>query len=809
MKTTTVSIHRNPAPRTPKTLALAVAAALCATSAFAAANAAAGSPAAVARVTRLQSGDAIVGALAMTQPIHVSVGLKMRDRAGLDAFIANAAASQKRGVFAPPMTSEQFLASHAPTQAQAQAVVEYLARMGFRNIQVAPNRMAVMADGTAQTARDAFMTTFAQVRTHDGRIAYANTAEAQVPAALADTVRGVLGLENVNVAHTFARRQSGSAHPLTLTYHYPDTFPAIYGVGTAAAATDIPVGIVTQGNLAQTRTDLAAFTTGRGLPAVTTQTVLTDGSCSPASSKACTSGTDEWDLDSQDIVGMSGGVSKLIFYDIPNLSNGTLYDDFVAIVAANKAKIINVSLGECETGAEGTTAGMTDDTFATGVAQGQTFSISTGDHGANECGDGGTTPSWPANSEYVVAAAGTDLNTTSGGAYSSETVWVDSGGSPSKYEPMPTWQVDFSDTIGANTYTVPGHSATHPLRDVADIAFDADPNSGAAIYIGGGLEQIGGTSLSAPLFAGTWARILHKYPTIGFAGPVIYALPDAAFHDITSGNNGGETAATNYDSASGRGSLIVGTAVADAAGLGNQPPVASFSYVKTGLAVNFTDTSTYTATDLDSGIAAHSWTFADGSTSTAANPSHVYAAAGTYVVREKVTDEVGASAIAAHTITVAPIQLIQNGGFETGTATPWIITTGDLTDNAAQAHSGNWFVAIGNGGTGAHTDNVAQTVTIPTGVTSATLSFYLNETTAETTTTAVHDKLDVKVFNSSGTLLAILATYSNLDATGGYVLENLDMSPYIGQKVKIQFYGTNNATLPTLWDVDDVTLTGS
>jgi len=54
---------------------------------------------------------------------------------------------------------------------------------------------------------------------------------------------------------------------------------------------------------------------------------------------------------------------------------------------------------------------------------------------------------------------------------------------------------------------------------------------------------------------------------------------------------------------------------------------AGFSYSATGLNVNFTDTSIAT-----SSIAAWDWTFGDGGTSTLANPSHTYSAAGSYTV---------------------------------------------------------------------------------------------------------------------------------------------------------------------------------
>jgi PKD repeat protein len=236
-------------------------------------------------------------------------------------------------------------------------------------------------------------------------------------------------------------------------------------------------------------------------------------------------------------------------------------------------------------------------------------------------------------------------------------VWPDSGGSPSKFEPQPSWQAAF----------VPSGVTT---RDVVDIAYDGDPNSGAEVVVNskGKTSQIGGTSLSAPLFAGAWARVLQQYPTIGFAGPVIYALPTTAFHDITSGNNNGETAKAGYDSVSGRGSVIVSAAVTGAAGHGNQPPTANFSYIANGLTVNFTDSST----DPDDGVFSHLWGFGDHTaSSTTANPSHTYAAAGSYTVTETVKDQVGASSTKSTVVKVtSATQLLKNTGFETGVATP-------------------------------------------------------------------------------------------------------------------------------------------
>jgi serine protease len=100
----------------------------------------------------------------------------------------------------------------------------------------------------------------------------------------------------------------------------------------------------------------------------------------------------------------------------------------------------------------------------------------------------------------------------------------------------------------------------------------------------------------------------------------------------------------------------------------NVPPVANFSDTISGLTVNFTDSST----DSDGTIASRSWNFGDSSTSTATNPSHTYAAAGTYSVALTVTDNSGATNTKTQSVTVASSggggNVLQNGVALTGQA---------------------------------------------------------------------------------------------------------------------------------------------
>lgn len=149
-------------------------------------------------------------------------------------------------------------------------------------------------------------------------------------------------------------------------------------------------------------------------------------------------------------------------------------------------------------------------------------------------------------------------------------------------------------------------------------------------------------------------------------------------------------------------------------------------------------------------------------------------------------------------------QLLGNSGFENGSAhsAPWAATPGVINNSSKEpARSGSWDAWL-NGYGLPHTDTLAQTITLPAGLTTAALSFSLHIDSADRSRVA-HDVLKVQVRNSSGAVLATLGTYSNLNAAPGYSVKTFNLAAYRGQTIRLYFTGTENSSLPTSFVVDD------
>lgn len=194
-------------------------------------------------------------------------------------------------------------------------------------------------------------------------------------------------------------------------------------------------------------------------------------------------------------------------------------------------------------------------------------------------GDYGTPATWPSASPYVLSVGGTTLTingTTSGGGcistgciYGNEAVWNDNnggagGGGVSSYETEPGYQNSFCNTTTNNN--------CNGKRGTPDVAWDADPKTGVAIYDSyytSGWLAVGGTSIGAPGVAGVIALMDQAYnktfTTNSLSTRFAYQNDSTAtnysldYHDIQSGSNappGGNccNADQGYDFANGLGS---------------------------------------------------------------------------------------------------------------------------------------------------------------------------------------------------------------------------------------------------------------
>lgn len=486
------------------------------------------------------------------EAIHIAISMQLRNKAELDALTADLMAGRSTKI----ISSDDFLTRYAPTQDRIDAVVAHLTRSGFVNVQVAKNKMMITADGTAGSAKAAFKVDMQHFKVQE-RDAYANVSDPVVPKELEKDILSVHGLQTVTKAHfNYVKAAPAASAASGEVGHSPSAWPTIYGGTSLPTASNTTIGIITGGSMTQTLKDLKTFTSKVGFATPTTSVV--GGGTS-------TSGTSEWDIDSQDSLGAAGGVVKsMIFYAAKSMSDADLNADYNEAVSANVAKVINVSLGECETGAKSDGTEATDDQiFETAVAQGQTFAVAAGDSGSYECGGKTSAQSYPAVSPYVISVGGTTLTTNSSGVWSGETVWSctsyktcpqsadgGGGGGPSTTEAAPSWQIS-SGVLGTST-----------KRGVPDIAFDANPSSGGMPYVKGTATQFGGTSLATPIFVGFWARIQSAHSnTLSFPATAIYkygkANESTIFHDVTSGSNGGYSAASGWDYTTGFGSLNV------------------------------------------------------------------------------------------------------------------------------------------------------------------------------------------------------------------------------------------------------------
>ncbi|MBA3532272.1 MAG: S8 family serine peptidase [Ardenticatenales bacterium] len=144
---------------------------------------------------------------------------------------------------------------------------------------------------------------------------------------------------------------------------------------------------------------------------------------------------------------------------------------------------------------------------------------------------------------------------------------------------------------------------------------------------------------------------------------------------------------------------------------------------------------------------------------------------------------------------------IVNGGFENG-STGWTqsSTAGYNLIDATRPRSGSY--GVWGGGYDNGTDRIGQIVTVPA---NGTLTYYWQMTSNEGTIYA-YDYMYVRVFNTSGTLLATLRTRSNTAPRNAWYSDSLSLAAYAGQTIEIRFAFKTDSAYPTSFFLDDITL---
>jgi hypothetical protein len=242
-------------------------------------------------------------------------------------------------------------------------------------------------------------------------------------------------------------------------------------------------------------------------------------------------------------------------------ANSSSLTDLLAAVhyagSAQGVSVVSMSWGGSEFSGENS---YNSDFVTPTGHRGVTFVAASGDQGSF------SGPEWPASSAYVLSVGGTTLNLSSSNTISSETGWSGSTGGASLVEGRPGYQ--------NNVQT--SNSRTSP-----DVAYNADPNTGVAVYDSlnyqgyVGWQEYGGTSEGAPQWAALIAIADQGRAAAGSGAldgstqtlPDLYALLSNSttytntFNDITSGSSGIFSAAKGYDEVTGLGSPKVNAVV--------------------------------------------------------------------------------------------------------------------------------------------------------------------------------------------------------------------------------------------------------
>ena len=499
------------------------------------------------------------------------------------------------------LTPKQVGERYGVAEQDAAQISQWLEASGLKVERVADSRRFILFSGTAGNVARAFGTEMRRYRGPSGEF-IANATDLHIPAALERVVGGVVRLHstpkrpNAHIVGPVPIDPVTKQISFSTGFHLltPGDFSILYDLGPLWQAgidgTGQSIAIVARSNIdiANVRDFRASF-----MPKYTGNDPV-----------VLVNGADPGDVGGDDFETMldvtwSGAVapratikvvvSESIITDGVDVSAGYIVD-------TNLAPVMSTSYGSCEDDMGAAGVNYYGSLWKQAAAQGITAIVSSGDAGGAGCdnpNDGIPALNGPgvnglASTPYNVAVGGTQFdegtnpNTywgfvssvdgTSVKSYIPEKVWNESsvdvnnvaiwagGGGKSNVWAKPSWQIG-TGVPPDGQRDIPDVSLSAALHDGYVVCFGRSCNSGSLYYVGG-------TSASAPAFAGMMALVNQKTNSIqGNANYVLYPLAaqaPSAFHDIVNGDNlvpafqapsVGYPATPGYDLASGLGSI--------------------------------------------------------------------------------------------------------------------------------------------------------------------------------------------------------------------------------------------------------------
>lgn len=464
------------------------------------------------------------------------------------------------------MARTDYADQHGADPAEVARLRAFSRKHGMRELACHMDQRTLHLSGTVQSMKDAFGVDMGQYAMDASGSSSAHFIGCAQPPRLPDpAVIAVLGLDKRPVAKAHFRKllaqPINSFTPLQLGELYQ--FPAgTDGSGQTIAIIELGGGYV--------QADLDTYFAGLGIKGPGVTSIAVDGG----------SNTPGGDADGEvmldiEIAGALAPGAKIVVYFTSNTDQG-FYNAIAQAAhdAVNKPTVISISWGSAEDTWAPQGRDALESALQDAVALGITVTVAAGDNGFTDgASDKKPHVDYPAASPSVLACGGTKL-TASGSNIASEVVWNETtagdgatGGGVSAIFALPSWQA---------ASTVPVGAARFKGRGVPDVSGNADPLTGYRVRVDGRDAVYGGTSAVAPLWAALVARLNQALGrTLGDGHAALYQAGNAAFRDITKGNNGHYRAGVGWDACTGLGSPngeALLTALHDVAGAGNAAP---------------------------------------------------------------------------------------------------------------------------------------------------------------------------------------------------------------------------------------------